>query len=266
MKLSRHDRVLPPVHANAGIRAAYRRKLEAMIEEMHRSYMRWVLAQYRATPPELAMDATPAADLERKLSEMGKIWAKKLNQGSSRLAKWFATATSKRSSDRLRKILKDAGISVEFQMTAAMKDAFDATVAENVGLIKSIGSHYHTEIQGSVMRSVQAGRDLGTLAKDLEKNYGVTKRRAAFISLDQNNKASATFTRVRQQEAGITMAVWLHSHAGRVPRPTHLANNGKPYDVSVGWWDPDPKVKRFIRPGELPRCRCVSKSVVRGFS
>lgn len=258
------ERILRPVHPNAGLAAEYRAKLDAIIEAMQRSYVYWLKAQYKQTPPRLAMDATPARELERELAMLGKRWSKRLDEAAPRLAEWFAKSTSRRSSAALKRILKDGGISVEFTMTPTMRDAYQATIAEQVGLIKSIGSQYHTEVQGLVMRSVSTGRDLGQLSKDLQERYGITKRRAAFISLDQNNKANAVFTRVRQQEAGIEKAIWLHSHAGKVPRPSHLANSGKPYSIATGWWDPD--VKQFIRPGELPRCRCTSKSIVKGFS
>ncbi len=70
--------------------------------------------------------------------------------------------------------------------------------------------------------------------------------------------------RVRQVELGITQAKWRHSMGGKKPRPTHLANNGKLYDVARGWYDP--AVKKHIFPGELINCRCVSISVIKGFS
>jgi SPP1 gp7 family putative phage head morphogenesis protein len=166
----------------------------------------------------------------------------------------------------LDKILKDAGIAVEFKMTRAMKDAFDATVFENVSLIKSIPEQYHRQIEGTVMRSVSAGRDLSILAKDLQARYGITKRRAAFIARSQNNLATATMTKVRQLDCGITEAIWLHSHGGREPRPTHVKNSGKKYNIETGWFDDDPKVRRYIWPGTLPNCRCTSRSVVKGFT
>jgi uncharacterized protein with gpF-like domain len=260
------EKILKPVHPNSGIAAAYRAKLEAIVEAMQRSYVYFIKAQYRETPPRMAQDETPAKALEREMSQLGKRWQSRIDEAAPKLARWFAKSTSAMSSASLKKILKDAGMTVEFKMTPAMRDVFDATVAEQVGLIKSIASQYHSEVQGMVQRSVAAGRDLGTLAKDLEQRYGITKRRAAFISLDQNNKSTAVFTRVRQQEAGIEKAIWLHSHAGKAPRVTHLANSGKPYDIATGWFDPDPKVNRFIFPGQLPRCRCTSKSIVKGFS
>lgn len=157
-------------------------------------------------------------------------------------------------------------MSVNFHLTRGMRDAFQATVGEQVSLIKSVASQYHTEVEGMVLRSVAAGRDLASLSDDLRKRYGITKRRAAFIALDQNNKATSVFVRVRQKEAGVTEAIWLHSHAGKNPRRTHLANAGKKYTISEGWFDPDPKVRKWIWPGELPRCRCLSRSLVRGFS
>lgn len=260
------EKVLRPVHPNVGIEVAYRRRLDAMVDEMQRSYRRWLVAQYRATPPRMAMDATPAQELQRKLRGLGKQWLDRFEDAAPKLARWFARSSGRRSQAALQKILKDAGISVQFQMTPNVRDIFEATVSENVSLIKSIASQYHTEIEGLVMRSVTAGRDLAFLTDELERRYGVTRRRAAFIARDQNNKATATITRARQQEVGITEAIWLHSHGGKEPRKTHLANTGKRYNVAEGWFDPDPKVRRHIWPGELINCRCVSKPVVKGFS
>jgi len=258
------NKILPPVHPNVGLEVEYRAKLNRLIEEMARSYYHWIRAQYRETPPVLAQDETPAKALEREMSLLGKRWQKKFDETAPKLAGWFAQSTSRRSSAALQKILRDGGLSVDFKVTPAMRDAYQATIAEQVGLIKSIGSQYHTEIQGMVMRSVTAGRDLASLTKELQHRHGITERRAALIALDQNNKATAVFTRCRQQEAGITRAVWLHSAAGKSPRPTHVAMNGKSYDVTKGMWDS--AVKEWIFPGTLINCRCQSKSIVKGFS
>lgn len=258
-------KVLRPVHPNAGIEAEYRARLAKLVDDMHRSYVYFLKAQYRETPPEMAMDATPAQRMQRELSLLGKRWQKRINDAAPKLATWFARSASKRSQNVLKKILKDAGISVEFQMTAPMRDVLQATLSENVSLIKSIGSEYHTQVEGIVMRSVTAGRDLEVLTKDLQARYPITKKRADLISLDQNNKATSNFVKVRQVELGLK-AKWLHSHGGKEPRPTHLANDGKIYDPAVGWFDPDPKVRRRIWPGQLIKCRCVSASVVKGFS
>ena len=266
MRKRKDERVLKPVRPNLGLGAAYRKRLDSLIAEMQASYEYWLRAQYRQTPPRLAADATPAAELRAELRKLGTQWERRFDEAAPKLAKYFSTAVWKRSDRVLHKILRDAGISVKFQMTPAMRDVLEATIAGNVAMIKSISSHYHTEIEGAVMRSVTAGRDLHSLTKELESRYGVTRRRASLIASTQNNMATAAMTRVRQQEAGIEYAIWLHSHAGKTVRPTHLANSGKRYRISDGWHDPDPKVNRPIWPGELINCRCVPKPIVSGFS
>lgn len=258
--------VLRPVRPNVGIAIAYRERVMRIVDEMRRSIDWFVLAAYRANEPKIAMDAVPAAELQKTINDLARRWRTRFDEAGPELAEYFAKATSQRSDAALAAILRKAGMTVKFKMTPAMRDILRATVEQNVGLIKSIPEQYLTQVQGSVMRSVQAGRDLGSLAKELQQHYGVTKRRAALIARSQNNLATASMQRARQTELGIEEAVWLHSHGGKEARPTHLANNGKRYKVSEGFFDPDPKVRRFIWPGELINCRCTQRSVVKGFS
>jgi|ERR1039458_260135 uncharacterized protein with gpF-like domain len=269
----RNEKFLPPIYPNVGIEAEFRKKLRDLVDEMDASLQYWLKAAYRKNQPAIAQDATPASELQDAVDKLAKQWRSRFREGSYELARYFATAARRRSDAALMRILKNAGFTVSFTMTPAMRDILRATIEQNVSLIKSIPEQYLTQVQGSVMRSVQAGRDLGSLAKDLQEHYGVTKRRAAFIARSQNNLATASMTRVRQAEVGITEAVWLHSAGGREPRPTHVANSGKRYDVTQGWYDPHAyKVKgggwrgEWIWPGQLPGCRCVSKPVVKGFS
>jgi uncharacterized protein with gpF-like domain len=266
MRRRKGEKVLRPVWPNAGIAAIYRRKLRSLVAAMQASYDRFLKAQYRRTPPVMAQDDSPAKELERELRRLGVQWRKNFDAAAPALAAWFAKAAWKRSDAALQKILKDAGISVEFQMTRAMRDILNATIADNVALIRSIPQEYHTQIQGVVMRSVQAGRDLSTLSKDLQARYGITERRAALIARTQNNMATSAMQHARQTELGIEEAIWMHSHAGVTPRKTHLANDGKRYNIATGWYDPDPKVQRHIWPSQLINCKCQSKPIVRGFS
>jgi len=210
------------------------------------------------------MDATPASQLKMEVNRLARHWNKRFNEASKELAAYFTLSASRRSDAALRKILKDGGWSVQFKLTAAMKDIRAATIAENVALIKSIPQQYHTEVQGLVMRSVTAGRDIGYLADELYKRFDITRRRTQFISIDQNNKATSAFQKARQLEIGLDEGIWLHSHAGKKPRKTHVRNDRKKFSLRTGWYDPE--VKRYIMPGELPRCRCVWRAVVKGFS
>lgn len=267
-------KAVAPVRPNAGVQAAYQRKLDRLIDEMQRSVVYWVSAAYRAKPPEMAGDMAPEggfgayagspATLMREVTRrLARRWQRRFDEAAPELAKYFATAATDRADGALKATLDKAGFTVKFRLTAEANDVLQATVGENVALIKSIPAQYMTQVQGAVMRSVTAGRDLGSLTKALQEQHGVTKRRAAFIARDQNNKATASINRVRQQALGITEATWLHSGAGKHPRPTHVANSGKPYKIAEGWYDP--ALKRNIWPGTEPNCRCVAKSIIPGF-
>lgn len=262
-KLLKKLRTLPAVHPNKGTEAIFRRKLDRLIQEMNDSVLYWLSAAYKANEPVIAQDELPSAALKRIVNRLRRRWQRKFDEAGPLLGKYYAQSAERRSAKQLEQILRDAGFSVQFKMTRPMQDVMNATINEQVGLIKSIPQKYFTEIEGMVMRSVSTGRDLGPLAKSLQAQYGVTRRRAALIARDQNNKATASMTRVRQQELGITEAIWMHSAGGKEPRPTHVKNDGKRYDVAKGWFDP--AVGKFIHPGELISCRCVSRSVVPGF-
>lgn len=257
-------KILRPVRANAGITATYRRRLDAKLDEMHRSLTYWLEAAYKANEPRIAADALPAAALRAVVARLARRWTKNYDEVAEEMAEYFARDVASRSDAALRKILRDGGWSVKFKMTPAMRDIFEATVNQNVALIKSIPQQYLAGVEQLVQESVQTGRDMGSLTKKLQHRYGVTKRRAALISGDQNNKATSAFNRARQLELGIERAVWMHSHAGEVPRPSHVRMNGKTYDIAKGMWDDDEG--EWVQPGQLINCRCTSRPVVAGFS
>lgn len=243
----------------------YQAKLDKMIDDMNASILYFVQAAYRKTPPVMAMDLDPAEAMRRALEKLIKRWQGRFDDAADKLGEYFATSVSKRTDAALKAILKKAGFSVEFKLTKAQRDVLQATVNQNVSLIKSIPEQYLAQVEGSVMRAVQTGMDVGGLAKELRGHFGVTKRRAALISKTQNIMATSAFNRVRQTELGITEAEWHHSSAGKEPRPTHVkAGRDKViYDVNKGWFDP--AVQRYIQPGELINCRCTSRSIIPGF-
>ena len=243
--------------------------MDALIEEMHRSVVYWLTSTYRRNEDRIiAEDESPADALKRSISELSARWLSRFDDMSKQMAEYFTQSVAKRTTAQMQKILKDGGWTVEFKMTPAMRDIADATVSANVALIKSIPQQYLPQVEGIVMRGVQNGRDLKVISEELQSRLGVTKRRAKFIALDQVNKATSAFNRARQIELGIEEAIWLHSHAGKIPRASHVkAGKEKTrFEVAKGWYDPDPKVSRHIQPGELINCRCIGRSVVKGFS
>ena len=251
---------LPPIHPNLGLQILYQRQLEKMVDIMNKSVIYWLRQEYKRNPPEIAQDASPTAILTKLLKKLANRWIKKFDKYAPKLAEYFATEAKDRVDGSLRRILKKSGFSVEFKMSRAANDVMQATIQQNVSLIRSIPSQYFQEIEGMVMRSVATGRDLKSLTDDLQSRYSVTRKRAAFIARDQNNKATAVITRVRQEGLGITEAIWKHSHAGKVPRPEHVKWNGEKYNVKEGMWSEVDGC--FVWPGTAINCRCGSRSIL----
>lgn len=258
------DQTAAAVHVNRGIELDYRRKLSAMIEEMHSSIDYWTAAAYRKDPPrmlivvEIAEDASPSAIMTRVLGDLAKKWINRFDEAAPKIADAYLQGMFKSSDSAMRAALKKAGWTVQFKMTPAMRDALNASLQENIGLIKSIPRDYLQQVEGIVMRSYTAGRDLKTMTDDLKKLYPKAQDRAELIARDQSNKANAVVTRTRQMQLGITEAFWMHSHAGKNPRPDHVAANGTRYTIAKGC-----KISgRYIQPGEEINCRCTSRPIL----
>lgn len=265
MPIKRKPIVLRAVHPNAGVEAQYRRKLIRLINAMYENVRDEIRKLYRDHQPSIiAQDAVPADILTKAIKRMTLRWQAEWDALSWDMAEWFAVDVDERTMYAMKAALKKGGMSVTFQQTPAMRDILAATVNQNVSLIRSIPSEFFSEIAGLVMRSVQTGRDLQQLTGDLQARYGVTRRRAELIARDQNNKATSALRAAREKELGVEEGVWLHSGAGKEPRPKHVAANGKRFKLSQGL--PVGDKGQYVMPGEEIECRCTWRAVVPGFS
>lgn len=250
------------VTPNLGVQAAYRRELDKLVTEMSNSFEYWVEAAYKANPPrmEVAMDALPSSELAKKIAAVGKRWIKKFDNMAEKIATKFAESGRKATDSSFQSALKDAGWAVKFQVTPVMRDAMNATIVENVSLIKSIPQQYLTDVQGTVMRGFTQGRDLQAISDELQQRYGVTKRRAALIARDQSSKLTATVTQARRVELGLFDAVWVHSSAGKEPRPSHVkaGKEKQQFDVRKGLLLDG----EYLLPGQAINCRCSSRTIL----
>ena len=260
--LNGKPKVVRAVHANQGLRARYNRAMQSLVEEMADSLEYWLRAAYKTSPPRvgalIAEDATPWDDFNTRFRHVARRWLKRFDEAAPRIAEAYLKGSFKATDSAMRIALRDAGLSVKFEFTPAMRDAFNASLAENIGLIRSIPEEYLSKVEGVVARSYSTGRDLETMVKDLRKLYPQAQKKAILIARDQSNKANAVVSRARQLELGITEAIWMHSHGGKVPRPDHLKANGERYEIAKGCLISG----EYIQPGELINCRCVSRPVL----
>lgn len=252
---------LPAIRPNAGIERKYYKALLSIIQEIQSEVQETLIKEYRklAKQEKMAMDGISdwAGHVIDYLIER---WNQRLDKLAPEIAALFVNRTVVNYDTQLKKHLRDAGFTVRFQMTPFQQEALRAVLGENVGLIKSISTEYLGRVQTHVWQSVTSGFDLATLSKNLQNDFGVTKRRADFIARDQANKANAVIESARRRELGIKQAIWLHSHAGKQPRPSHVKANGKVFDVSKGMYLDG----EWVLPGQLINCRCVSKSIIEG--
>lgn len=253
--------VLKSVRPNLGVAARYHAQLGALVEAMNKSVLYWITAAYRANPPTMAADASPAEELRKAMRKLGRRWVRQFDEAAKTIADEFATKTREAAETSMRRILADVGFTVPFKPTPAMRDALDAVVGENVALIKSIPSEQFTKIETAVMRSVQAGRDLKTLQDELIGLGAKSKNRAALIARDQSNKATAAMSKARRLSLGLTKSKWRHSRGGVHPRPSHVAADGTIYDTDKGCLIDG----KYIMPGEEINCRCQAQAIIPGF-
>ena len=251
---------LRAVRPNAGVRSAYAKKLRALIDAMSKDMADAVMSVYRKDEPLIAQDAKlPAKKLSDVMAGVRKRWEKRFDEDSDQISTWFAKTVKSSVTRQKRSAVKDSKIpsafAVNFDKGRVSQDVFEAIVAQNASLIKSIADKYLSDVEGLVMRSVTDGRDIKGLSQELQQRYNLTKRRADFIARDQNNKATESLARAQDTQAGITRGVWMHIGGKYTSFLLYKKMDGEEFDLAEGLYDKD--VDRKVMPGELPGCQCT---------
>jgi SPP1 gp7 family putative phage head morphogenesis protein len=184
---------------------------------------------------------------------------------SKPMAERFAEE-SDRSSDiaiksSLRQISDDLTLSTKTITSGPLNDILNATVTENVGLIKSIPAQYLNGVQGAVMRSITTGNGMQDLVPYLQKHKGVTLRRARMIAQDQTKKTFSGLSKARMQAIGVREYEWLHTSGSRHPRKLHIAMNGNIYRYDDPPIIDDKSGERGI-PGQAINCACRMRPIL----
>lgn len=137
-----------------------------------------------------------------------------------------------------------------------LRDQLQLFSRQNAQLITSIPVQELERVAGVVERGLQEGSRFEVIAEDIQKSFGITRRRAKNIARDQTAKLNSSLTKLRQQELGVEEYEWQTAGDERV-RPTHRANAGKTFR----WDDPPAKTGH---PGTDVNCRCVAVPVLEG--
>lgn len=274
----KHGNALRP---SATIEADYRRELRVFVMAMRKNVLR-VLEGQPANVEGVTMDAdvTASPELQKKiqtlkqkydsiLERMGKIAATRFLEQQIKFA-------GRSFIHSIRPLVEGKNATFALPqpsaVTAESQAFIEENIANNVSLIKSIGSDYFARIEKEVLRSMDGHTSIAGLKRAVQKIGGISERRAKLIANDQTAKIYTQLCARQMQKAGITKAVWRHSSAGKKPREFHKTRwdgnseppnglNGYVFDVAhppVA----DPKTGEIALPGELINCRCFYTPVL----
>ena len=143
------------------------------------------------------------------------------------------------------------------------EEALRRWVDENISKIKSIPNETLGSMRKIILDGFKKGRTITDISKAIQKEYGVTRRKAQALARDQVGSLNAQLSKLQQKDAGCTKYRWSSSKDSRV-RDCHRALDGKIFD-----WDDPPEMwyetksgrvytGRRCNPGEDRLCRCIA--------
>ena len=254
--LGREPILIAGVRPNAGVRAMYQRELLRLVNAMCAAVDNTLLPIYKT---RMGLDATLQATLRR----LSKRWQGSFDNMAGTISEAFANNVLRHSDLAFQAALSKGGFTVPFRPTKPILQKVRGITRDNVDLIKSIPSEFFGAIHADVFESVKSGRDLAGLTEKLHERYAITRRRAAFISRDQNNKATAQIHKLRQLDLGIEEGIWHHTAASLQPREEHAEFDGERYSIAEG--HDFENGSGPVQPGEDYNCGCFGSSVIPGY-
>lgn len=194
-----------------------------------------------------------------------KRWLDALRQISTGVAERFVKKAMSSSSNAQKAALIAAGVKPSLikeawtvpvvgkqYLSPEAASAMPAMIKENVGLITHIGENDITRITEVLTKGLQEGMDYDALRRELNATNGFDGARADRVALDQINKINQQVQIMNAKSLGCTQARWKHVPGQYTSRKTHMAMDGKTFDLNVGLFDE--AVGRNVIPGQLPYC------------
>lgn len=265
--------VAPPLRHNIAFENAYAKLLTGLTQKMIDDVEREVRAFYKTRTARVyfAQDAGILSMSDAMFLKLAAKWESTFDRLANPWAQDMVDQANQNSGRALRRSLKEiAGtlmISTKL-ITPKLQAIIEASVKENVLLIKSIPREYLPQVEGAVVRSITQPNTGGlkeltsTINEMLDNRARIARNKAKNIALDQTRKAYNNINVRRMQDLGLNSFEWMHTQAGQRPRPLHLnVLNGQIYD-----FDDlpviDEKTGETGIPGQAINCKCQIKPVV----
>ena len=248
-----------PLWNPVGIEERYSRELRKLAREMTKATQEAVKELFRTPDAKefFAQDASIALQARQMLNLLTSRFDRLYTSYASRLARKMLGDVDEQSKANLKRSFKKMTGEVTLKvddMPQGMRDMFEASISENVDLIKSIPTQYLDRIKGAVNRSITGTGGIGPLQEEIKKYGGMTERRSRNIALDQCRKAYNNVNIERSKAAGVKKGIWVHTGGTKEPRKLHKEYNGKEFSLTEG--APIGDKGQNVIPGEEPFCRC----------
>lgn len=239
---------------------AYNVALQRIVRDVNKDVKTYVLPAVKSVQYEYTADGWPEV-IAGALDFVKARWSSpQFKALLLRIARSFVTTADNTNRARTE---RDIGINV-YTGQQEMLDYIDASIYDNVRLIESIPAQYLTQVDSIVMTNVRAGGRPSAIAELLQKQLGVTERRAKVIARDQTAKLNGDLNKMRQTSAGFEYFRWNTSHDERVrDRHEHIGERVTAYGKGIYRWDNPPLSDRGtpIICGQDFQCRCVGEPV-----
>lgn len=178
-----------------------------------------------------------------------KITAKDINN----IATKVVNSQVKRNKMQWQAKARSVGISIKGKQSfKGEQDYIKSRIETNTTLIKNLKSQYIEELNIELKYSYEQGRPSSQLAKEIERRFGITKRRAKLIARNETKNTNSQLNKKQAMELGFGNPRWQTMMDGR-ERPEHAKHNGKEYQFGVGLPDGDGGKEE---PGDAINCRC----------
>lgn len=246
------------LHNPVSIESRYHRDLRALVKEMTKETKAAVLELFRSPDAKefFAMDASLAMRARQMLNLLSTRFERLYSKHAGLLANRVLREVDDQSKANLMKSFKQMTGEVTLKVADMPRDMFEAAIANNVTLIKSIPERYLADVSGSVFRSITDpnGGGIGKLTEDLQKYEGISQRKAKMIAMQETRRAYQNVNIERTKAAGIKKGIWVHTGGTKEPRHKHKAFNGKEFDLAKG--APIGDNDEYVLPSQEINCRC----------
>lgn len=260
--LKKSDRNMKPVKISRSVRKNYLDLLDQQV--------RYLKAQ-TANLSDLLKSGADRSTVASALASMNSQAQARIEQLAPQTARSFVSALDVANKEAMQKNIASA-LSVDFATiidSPTIKPLLDQAIADNVAMIKSIGTEHFTKVSQAVLDNYRGIPQVDgvSLLERLQKIGGISKNKAKFIARDQTSKLTGDLNQARQEDNGIDEYDWFNAKdrrvvgnpAGLYPKGNRVHGNhwireGKRYS----WKNPP----EDGHPGHAPGCRCWAKPVL----